>query len=174
MRTHTDPFAPVHVPATGKQIAFLKNLLVERGLSLSNEELSALNKNDASKKISELLNTPKVTVPNKTSQIVTEAGMYRNPATGEIFKVQKAVHGSGHLYAKRLVVVDHEHNPATADVYFEYASGAVHQLRPEWRMSLEEAKAFGALYGTCCVCSRVLTDEKSIAAGIGPICARKV
>jgi hypothetical protein len=41
-------------------------------------------------------------------------------------------------------------------------------------MTVEEAKAFGLLYGRCIVCGRTLTDEKSIADGIGPICAAKV
>jgi len=59
-------------------------------------------------------------------------------------------------------------------VHFVYDPGAVRRLRPEHRMSLEEAKEFGALYGTCCVCGRTLTNEDSIEAGIGPVCAGKV
>lgn len=35
----------------------------------------------------------------------------------------------------------------------------------------EEARAYGRLTGTCSCCGRELTDPKSIAAGIGPICA---
>jgi hypothetical protein len=38
-------------------------------------------------------------------------------------------------------------------------------------MSLEEAKAFGRLYGVCVRCGATLTDEQSIEAGIGPVCA---
>jgi hypothetical protein len=40
-------------------------------------------------------------------------------------------------------------------------------------MTLDQAKAFGALYGACCNCGKTLTDERSIEAGIGPVCARK-
>jgi hypothetical protein len=40
-------------------------------------------------------------------------------------------------------------------------------------MSLEDGKKYGKLYGVCCVCGRVLTDENSIQAGIGPVCANK-
>jgi hypothetical protein len=105
------------------------------------------------------------------------AGMYRLDET--IYKVQVAVHGSGHPYAKRLVV-DSElvHSGDDGDVYahhvrFEYERGAIRELRPEHRMTLDEAKEFGALYGTCCVCGRTLTDEQSIENGIGPICAGK-
>lgn len=95
-------------------------------------------------------------------------GMYRNPETEEIFKVQKAVHGSGNLYAKRLQQYD------DGTWKFNFAPGAVRALKPEWRMTLEEAKAFGQLYGVCCVCGRTLTDETSIAEGIGPICSGRL
>lgn len=33
------------------------------------------------------------------------------------------------------------------------------------------AKEYGKLTGRCCFCSKVLSDEKSTAAGYGPICA---
>lgn len=108
---------------------------------------------------------------------VTEAGMYRTPE-GDIYKVQVAVHGSGNLYAKHLVLgelyedEDGDHLPRK--VTFEYESGALRKLTPEMRMTLEEAKAFGALYGTCCVCGRTLTNEVSIEAGIGPICSGRL
>jgi len=98
----------------------------------------------------------------------SHAGMYRNPLTEEIFKVQKAVHGSGHLYAKILIV----HSEGSAE--FEMASGMVRKIRLAWRMSIEEARKYGALYGVCVRCGRTLTDEYSIANGIGPICAGKI
>jgi len=80
-----------------------------------------------------------------------------------IFKVQVAVHGSGNLYAKELV--------RDGDRWtFEYARGAMRSLSASSKMSLAEAKEFGALYGTCCVCGRTLTNETSIEEGIGPVC----
>lgn len=90
-------------------------------------------------------------------------GFYRRD--GSIFKVQKAVHGSGHLYAKRLIV---ENGAAR----WEYAPGVIRTLTE--RLTLAEAEAFGKLYGICAVCGRILTDEKSIARGIGPVCAGKL
>jgi hypothetical protein len=118
---------------------------------------------------------------------VTEDGMYRNPQTGEIFKVQwNRASGDGRrLYAKQLVLsIDGGEwsriplepvapAPVKVDARFEYAAGALQRLRPEWKMTRDEAKAFGALYGTCCVCGRTLTDEQSIADGIGPVCGSK-
>lgn len=93
-----------------------------------------------------------------------EDGMYRT-ADGIIFKVKHSV-GSGRQYAQKLVQDGN-------DWSFEYAPGATRKLQPKERMTLEQAKEFGALYGTCCVCGRTLSNEDSIAAGIGPICAGK-
>lgn len=173
-------------PATEKQIKFLISLCSERGVDLTvitgqpEFDASKISKKDASAMITDLLNSPKVAAPVKpgTSETpkpaeITE-GMYRvsldNGPKMTIYKVQRAVHGSGNLYAKRLMVDD---SVTPADVWFEYAAGVVRRLRPEHKMSLEDAKRFGALYGTCCVCGRTLTDEKSIEAGIGPVCATK-
>lgn len=106
------------------------------------------------------------------------AGMYRTD-DGAVYKVQRAVHGSGRMYAKALVVLveaerdDHGHVITPAEVEFQYTSGAISTLTSADRMGLDEAKAFGAIYGVCCQCGRTLTDERSIAEGIGPICAGK-
>ena len=37
----------------------------------------------------------------------------------------------------------------------------------------ETAKTYGRLTGNCCFCRRELSDEKSTAAGFGPVCAQK-
>ena len=83
-----------------------------------------------------------------------------------IFKVQVAVHGSGRKYAKRLIVGESEGSWA-------YEAGAVNLLTEDTLMSLEEAQEFGALYGFCVRCGATLTDEESIARGIGPVCATR-
>lgn len=92
--------------------------------------------------------------------------------TGQVFKVQVAVHGSGNLYAKKFIpgeIVDGEREKGT----FEYVPGAMKLLAAEGRkMTMAEAKEYGALYGTCCRCGRTLTKEKSIERGIGPVCGK--
>lgn len=97
-----------------------------------------------------------------------EDGMYL--LDGEIYKVQYAVHGSGKPYAKRLVP------PATEGerARFDYAPGMVRKLRPEHRMSLEQAREYGELYGVCVRCGAVLTKEKSIERAMGDTCAGKI
>lgn len=92
-------------------------------------------------------------------------GWYR--VDGVIYKVQKAVHGSGQLYAKRLTVAD-------GTGVWEYAKGMVYRLTADDRLTIEEAEAFGKLYGVCGICGKTLTDEKSIARGIGPVCAARL
>ena len=96
---------------------------------------------------------------------VTEGMWISNYTAGTVYKVQRAVNGSGHLYGK---VLDPESGK------FGYLPGALRTIAESARpMTLDEAKEFGHLYGMCCVCGRTLTDEGSIEAGIGPICAKR-
>lgn len=84
---------------------------------------------------------------------------------GAIVKVQIAVHGSGKPYGKLLNTISGS---------FDYNPGILTRVRKEGtRLTLERAKELGQLYGLCIRCGATLTDEASIAAGIGPICATK-
>jgi hypothetical protein len=167
------PVATIEGP-TEKQQEFIRNLLdrVGRDESSLSKPIIQHSVPEASSLIDDLLLAEKEineqkalnNVPPRTIGL-GEDGMYRTP-NGTIYKVQYAVHGSGNLYAKRLIPPSEFGGRAE----FDYERGAVNKLRPEWRMTLEQAKEFGALYGTCCVC-RTLTREESIEAGIGPICA---
>lgn len=168
---------------TQKQLDYLRILLDDRECSdrersvwedyLQNPTTSQ-TKYGVSTAIERLKGYPKRQKQSAGGIQITQDGMYR--MDGAIFKVQVAVHGSGGLYAKRLVMGDPDWDVADgkATAKFEYAPGAVTRLRPEHRMSLEEAKEFGKLYGVCCVCGRTLTDEQSIADGIGPVCGSRV
>lgn len=105
---------------------------------------------------------------------VTEVGMYA--AHGAIFKVQESK-TSGNLYAKRLVQIGGKRLTDEGEVVhfeFQYDQGAIRSLKPEHRMTLDEAKHFGIQYGVCCVCGITLKDATSVAAGIGPVCATRL
>lgn len=161
-------------PPSDKQLAFIRKLAEERGV-----EVPAVDsKVAASREIDRLMALPRAARPPvaAAAPVAIEDGMYK--LGDDIFKVQHAVHGSGNQYAKKLVRATETGRVfGTVDQgrwTFEYAPGAVRRLRPEHRMTIEEAKKFGALYGTCCVCGRTLTDEDSIAAGIGPVCAGRL
>jgi hypothetical protein len=161
--------------ATEKQVAFIKRLESERQITAEAEavlkisrrlwKMKQFGKDAASTVIDALLACPKIEQGKSASEPPPE-GMHK--VEGVIYKVQRAVHGSGNLYAKRLIVDITDHTAS-----FEYAPGAIKQLSEATKMTLDEAKKFGVLYGTCCVCGRTLTNEDSIAAGIGPVCARQ-
>lgn len=91
-------------------------------------------------------------------------GMYRKG--GEVYRVKRS-RQTGGLYAMRLI-----DNGDRGE--FEYEKGAIRLLAAEDRMTLEQAQEHGVQHGWCCVCGAHLTDPKSIARGIGPVCAGKV
>lgn len=139
--------------ASEKQINYIISLAGSRGVELS-VDFDTLTGKEASTMIENLMAMPKAFA-------VVEEGMYRKGDA--IFRVKRSL--SGNLYAMRLNVIE---------MAFEYEAGAISKLTKQDKMTLEEAKAFGVETGFCCVCARFLTDEKSVANGIGPVCAKKV
>lgn len=152
--------------ASPAQLALIERMAQEQG----REVPADLTKQQASDLITEMMANRDKAPATATLAKVTE-GMYRTPE-GDIYKVQMAVHGSGKLYAKRLVELDEPRvmKKGTRTHDFEYVAGGLQKLTPEMKMTREEAQAWGRLYGTCCRCGLILTDEESIAQGIGPIC----
>ena len=102
--------------------------------------------------------------------LVDTDGIYRAD-DGTIYKVQHAAHGSGRLYAKRLTIT--EDADGARHGRFDYAPGAIHTLRADQRLTAEQAAQYGRLYGVCVACGATLTDEDSIARGLGPVCASR-
>jgi hypothetical protein len=89
---------------------------------------------------------------------------------GSIYKVRHAVHGSGRQYASLLVPPVQE----GADATWEYKGQApLRQLTAEHLLTAELAKQYGALYGVCVRCGRVLTREDSIERMMGSTCYGK-
>lgn len=164
--------------ASVKQAAFVEKLAVEReggkdalNFALAKSQVlkaTELDWKTVSHLIKALLAAPKV-ASAKSVVKVTEDGIYLLDYT--VYKVQKAVHGSGNLYAKVLVVTSVEDGKKKG--HFDYAPGAIKNLMPQMKMDYDQAVEFGALYGVCCNCGRTLTADESIAAGIGPYCAKK-
>lgn len=178
------PFRPapagsaIRRPASEKQVAYAKSLASQhdwrvgpgasrfRALVEALEAGEPVESRDASAFIDWARSCERISVRRSPSEGVTD-GMYRT-ADGTVYKVQVAVHGSGNLYAKRLVLSEDG-----TDARFEYEAGAINKLHPEDRMTLEQAREFGRLYGVCCKCGATLTDETSIEAGIGPVCGSR-
>lgn len=101
--------------------------------------------------------------------------------------VQLAVAGERSKYAGDLQVTDGR--PYGSNTYFgrvdkggnwtqsrsltEQDIAAVRQLLREFSENpAATAKRHGALTGRCCFCNTKLTDERSTAAGFGPVCAK--
>lgn len=157
--------------ATAKQIDFINGLKADREFDPAVIETAtalwraeAFDTQAASVTINALLASPRIKrIPAPSDPDLQ--GMHK---IGDlIVKVQRAIHGSGNLYAKALVQ-DEE-----GDWFFEYRPGLIREVSNQTKLTLEQAREWGALYGTCAVCGATLTNETSIEAGIGPVCRRK-
>lgn len=166
-----DTVLAAKVPATENQITLLIKLLAEK-IEDPAEALDAikwvnehkLSKATASAKISKYMAMPSVRKAFSSTPELDE-GMYR---VGEdIFKVYYTrgnAERAPQLVTKQLI-----------EGHFEYkGKKPLSFIKAEHRMTLDEAKEYGKVTGTCCVCAAKLTNEKSIAAGIGPVCGGRV
>lgn len=149
---------------TDPQMSLIQTMCTEQGREIPTD----LTFETAKALISELIGRREAQIRAAKIQTpkVTEDGMYRTP-DGTVYKVQIAKQGSGHLYAKKLT--QHEDESWS----FDFAKGAIHRLTADMKMTLDQAKEFGQLYGVCCKCGADLTDERSIERGIGPVCEGK-
>lgn len=183
-----DNIKPI-LPITEGQMRFMCSL-VEQKLAPGSDlavailgKVDSLTKIEAKRHLDDLQKLPNYIAPaaagetpaRRNAPEVEADGMYRNPETGDIFKVQIAHHGSGKLYAKILVKLDEPEIKRGKEAHYEFvmARGAIMAIKPEWRLTREDAAEFGHLYGCCMRCGAVLTDEASIERGIGPDCAKK-
>lgn len=165
-------------PASERQLEFLLNLVTERA-DLEGRDLpqrvvdwvKESTKANVSRRITMAKDTlaelRKNAPERKTTPSELEDGIYFLDYNGKarIFKVVHAVNGSGRQYAKELDTETGE---------WAMAPGYVRRFTADNKMDLAKAQEFGHIYGMCVRCGRTLTDEGSIAAGIGPICAGKM
>jgi hypothetical protein len=92
-----------------------------------------------------------------------EDGMYVTADT--IWKVYHTVHGRNEQVAKELVITGDK-----GEFVYRGKAPLSKIIATGRRLSLEEARHFGSVYGQCCRCLVPLTHEISIALGIGPKC----
>lgn len=183
-----DKAAPATAKATGprasdKQMDYLRKLIAERDyFSLVPDDRRKVDYVNGGgiptpKGASALIDVLKVTayatgngtgadVKSGSTGEALELGMYRK-ADGTMYRVYPA-RQSDRILAKRLV------SDGEGGWEFEYAGMASRFVKADEKMTLEEAKAWGAQFGTCCVCAALLSDPVSVAAGIGPKCAQRV
>lgn len=159
----TDLVPAAMQPASDKQVALIERLWNEKdhGLVESVKVEALKGKVTASGLIDHLFKSPKKAAP----VVELESGIYQ--VGDRIYKVYFN-QGRTHMLAK-LLVLGGEGEKATWD----YQGAAARFVKPEQKMTLEQAKKFGAIYGVCCNCGATLTDETSIEEGIGPVCAKR-
>ena len=155
--------------ATIGQINLITRLCEERGVDLDAFNGYEVDTEMTNRQVSEVLDYLKSLprpVRQQAAPVELVDGIYLLDV--KIYKVVHAVHGSGRQYAKVLTVY------GPGDASFERAPGAIRNIRPEHRMTKEQAKEYGALYGVCVRCGATLTAEDSIDRMMGPVCASKI
>lgn len=165
-------------PATAKQTAFLRDLAANRAwaddhdysdvltAAAAGRDLDGLDKATASALISDLLNTPRRTSTPTAQTRAAEPGYYMRD--GRVYVVVWNRERTG-TYAKRMVISGGRGS-------WKYAAGVGRDIAAEGLapLTVEAAAALGHLHGLCVVCGRALSDPKSVTAGIGPVCAKRV
>lgn len=153
---------PTERKATPGMRTLLTRLREER--ATTGQDVEEISFKDARTEIDRLIATPRAAKPT-AGAVKIEDGVYL--FEGEYYMVQHAVHGSGHQYAKRILAPEKPGQRATS----VYAAGIVLKLRPEMKLSADQAARFGKVYRCCVQCFRPLTDDRSKAAGYGQKCA---
>lgn len=160
--------------ATEKQVSYIKALGAQRVSPTGTwqwesdvDYFATLDKSKASYVISRMQGLPK----KQAETLPVDAHVQGAPVEGvhtvktskgvAIVKVQTAIYGSGRLYTKVF-------SPSAKK--FVRQTGWLFKVSESTLMSKDEAAKFGALYGVCMRCARPLTDEDSIAAGLGSHC----
>lgn len=168
MYTQDTPKAISH-PASEAQLSFIQGLVnrkyaeKDRAQYLDFLDTSRISKTRASEIITHMLSLPNAEGSGEVSANEdVEVGLYL--VDGVAYKVKRAVYGSGFLYACRW-----DEESAT----FEKEPGAIRKIHARHRMTAEQAGPYGLAMSACAHCGRDLTDEESIARGLGPICAGK-
>lgn len=143
-----------------------------------------LPKLQAAKAVEPVYNELLRQTPSVMAPIATTDGMFKKGDT--FYKLRFAK--TGKLWAHRLVflltpeqllakqtaAIESGIDDKTSYVKFKFA-GAPQSLgiREDMRLTDADAKVFGALYGMCSNCGRLLTNEVSINLGIGPKCGKR-
>lgn len=172
---------------TDKQVAFIKKLVAEvepkiegkTSASAKNAKIylkavrerlqeGTMSKRNGSSAIETLLKLNGINYEaheaeeiQRSTRVAAPIGVYQSE--GEIYRVVKA-RQSERTYAQKLVVIEGR------EPRWEMASGMVWNLKPEQLISPEVAAQMGRARGFCVICGRYLTDETSVARGIGPVC----
>lgn len=155
--------------ATDGQRRYMASLASERGVEL---DVTTVEFTQVDAVLAKLKATPRPVRPVRPlaapadrngASADLEDGVY--VLDGSIFMVKHAI--SGRQYASKLQAAP-EVGQAGEWVY--QGAKPLALLRPEMRLTREQAQQYGAVYGCCVRCGRALTDPESIARSVGSTC----
>jgi hypothetical protein len=165
------PTKPDYVEyATDKQVAYAQSLVdtKEGGLEAY---LYVLQKNKVRelkyftrKEVSELINTLRTKATKEPTMQITEVGAYLYE--GVIYSIRLGVE------SKKWQVWSYS-DEQKKYVRDDSKKNILPLITPAHRLTLRDAIKYSAQTGRCCHCGRTLTKAKSIAGGMGAICAKK-
>ena len=157
-------------PASEKQLSFADSLTKKKegGIEtlnhyLHNRKVSSLEELDR-KDVSEIINALKFAKEITPPMKITEVGAYI--LNGIVYSIRQ------HSETKRWSVWTYS-DVAKRYVRNDKEFGVLYQLDTTDRLTLELAIKYSAQVGICVHCGKTLTVLKSVAGGIGPICAKK-
>ena len=193
--TYGAAYGMATVPATDKQLAFIKTLLAERGTAHVDAQIIAnrvangkLGKMQASKAIDFLLKLPKLSKAQTAVQAeVAAAGavievtiglfdtMPHLPAdtfaSGRYLLIGKTAKGS-YVAKKMFKSYSTQSGYSWRKTYYLTAKTAIEQGKYA-KLTQEQVGALGKKFAVCMCCSATLSDPASVEAGIGPVCMKK-
>ena len=154
--------------ATEKQISFAMSLVnaKEGGLDLLNtrlQDFNALTIEKLSKAQVSLL-ISELRLKEDTKPTVTEVGAYLYE--GVVYSIRNNQN-------KKLIIWTYNAEQKKYERNYSATKKLLSQIKPEHRLTLEQAVKYSAHTGLCVHCGRSLTLLKSVASGMGAWCAKK-
>jgi hypothetical protein len=153
--------------ASEKQINFVKSLVEQKGAEAP--DYDSLTKSQASGLIEDLLNQPNAPKEESSTDEIP-AGRYAvtgEDGTTDFYRVDRPEQGkwAGWTFVKLQVGGDYQR---LGQAHQKSILAKIEEDGPK-----EAAIRYGRELGHCAMCGRELTNDESIEAGIGPICAAK-
>lgn len=154
--------------ASEKQVSFAQSLVEskENGLEvltdlLQKNNVLSLDKLDK-QQVSLLITTLKNSGDKKPTIVDVGAYLYE----GVVYSIRK------NQTSGRFVIYTFNDMSKKYQADYSATKKLLSKIQPSHRLSLEEAEKYSAHTGLCCHCGRNLTALKSVASGIGQVCAK--
>ena len=161
------------VHATEKQIAYAQSLVLKKevglhflNVALADEKVHTLDELSKSR-VSELINNLRYTNDKQLPITITEVGAYLLDSS--IYSIRKGTQSD----KWQVWSFDKTEGKYLRESDYKKENQILSSLVPTNRLTLELAIMYSVQTGVCCHCGRTLTVLKSVAGGIGPICAKR-